>query len=73
MHCYKTLAAATLIANQFENMPQVGRKLPHAVVAEWMAQNDIEPEDVLYKAPDVVKTKLLSLLENSRPQISRAA
>lgn len=73
MHCYKTLAATTLIANMLEVVPAIGRKLPHAVVAEWMAQNDIEPEDVLYMAPDAVKAKLVSLIEHERPQISRAA
>ena len=57
----------------FEILPEIGRKLPHAVIAEGMAQNDIEPEDVLYAAPDVVKAKLVSLIEQGRPQISHAA
>lgn len=73
MHCYKTFAATTLIANIFETLPQIGRKLPQAEIAEWMAQNDIEPEDVLYPAPDVVKAKLIGLLAYKRPRIPRAA
>ena len=73
MHCYKTFAATTLIAHMFEILPEIGRKLPHAAIAEWMAQNDIEPEDVLYVAPEVVKAKLVSLIEHNRPQISHAA
>jgi hypothetical protein len=73
MHCYKTFAATTLIANTFEILPEIGRKLPHSVIVEWMAKNDIEPEDVLYAAPDVVKAKLVRLIEYNRPQISHAA
>ena len=67
MDCYKTFAATTLIANVFEIMPEIGRRLPLAVIAEWMAKNNIEPEDVLYAAPDVVKAKLASLIEHNRP------
>ena len=73
MHCYQTLAAATLIANLFETLPEIGRKLPHAAIAEWMAQNEIEPEDVLYSAPDAAKAKVIGLLEHNQPQIPRAA
>lgn len=73
MHCYKTFAAATLVANIFETLPEIGRKLPYALIAEWMAQNDIEPEDVLYIAPDAAKAKLVGLIEHNRPQLSRAA
>ena len=73
MHCYKTFAATALIANTFEILPEIGRKLPHAVVAEWMAQNDIEPEDVLYMAPAALKAKLAGLIESERPQVPRAA
>jgi uncharacterized protein (DUF433 family) len=73
MHCYKTFAATTLIANILETLPEIGRRLPPAVIAEWMAQNDIEAEDVLYHAPDVAKAKLVSLIEQNRPHISHAA
>lgn len=73
MHCYKTFAATSLIANTFEILPEIGRKLPHSVTAEWMAENDIEPEDVLYAAPDDVQAKLVRLIENNRPRIPRAA
>jgi len=73
MHCYKTFAATSLIANTFEILPEIGRKLLHSVIAEWMAENDIEPEDVLYAAPDDVQAKLVRLIENNRPRIPRAA
>ena len=73
MHCYMTFAATTLIANTFEVLPEIGRKPSHAVIAEWMAQNDIEPEDVLYLSPDAAKAKLVSLIKQNRPQVSHAA
>jgi len=73
MQCYKTFAATTLIANTFEILPEVGRKLPLAAVADWMAQHDIEPEDVLYVTPEAVREMLVNLIESSRPQMPHAA
>ena len=73
MQCYKTYAAVTIIANFLEIMPEVGRKLPHATIADWMAQNDIEPEDVLYATPARVKAQLVTLVESSRPRLPTAA
>ena len=72
MQSYKTYASITLIANTFEILPEVGCKLPHSVIAEWMEQNDIEPEDVLYASPDIVKAKLVRLVSNNLPQIPHA-
>lgn len=73
MHCYKTYAAITIIANYLEIMPEVGRKLPLAVIADWMAQNDIEAEDVLYARPEAVKAQLVSLVDSNRPRLPSAA
>jgi hypothetical protein len=72
MQSYKTYASITLIANTFEILPEVGCKLSHSVIAEWMEQNDIEPEDVLYASPDIVKAKLVRLVSNNLPQIPHA-
>ena len=58
MQCYKTYAATILIANMFETLSDTRRKLPLAEIADWMAQNDLEPEDVLFGEPDVVKANL---------------
>ena len=73
MQCYKTYAATTIVANYLEIMPEVGRKLPHATIAEWMAQNRIEPEDVLNTTPQSLKTRLTRLIDHSRPRLSNAA
>ena len=73
MQCYKTYAAITIIANYLEVMPAVGRKLPHVAVADWMAQNDLEPEDVLYTTPAAIKARLASLVAGDRPHLPAAA
>ena len=73
MQCYKTYAATMIIANYLEITPGYGRKLPHAAIADWMAQNDIEPEDVLYATPARVKAQLVTLVESSRPRLPTAA
>lgn len=73
MHCYQTLAATTMIARIFESLPEIEHRLSQAEIAEWMAQNYIEPEDVLFSAPHVVKARLISLFADNRTRIPRAA
>lgn len=73
MHCYQTFAAITLIANTLEILPEVGRKLPHSVIADWMDQHGIEPEDVLYASPHEVKAKLVGVIRLGRSHIPHAA
>ncbi|MDJ0777710.1 MAG: hypothetical protein QNJ85_07600 [Gammaproteobacteria bacterium] len=73
MQCYQTIAATTMIARIFETLPAIEHRLSHAEIAEWMAQNYIEPEDVLFTSPDDVKAKLASLFEDNRTRIPRAA
>ena len=73
MHCYQIMAAATVVANTFELVPEIGRKLPHAVIIDWMEQHGIEPEDLLYAEPEVVRARLLFEIGLGRPQIPRAA
>ncbi len=73
MRSYKTMIATRLIADILEALPEVGRKLPHAAVAEWMDQYDIDPEDVLFESPDAVREMLVGLIEKSKPQWPHAA
>ena len=73
MQCYKTYAATTIVANYLEIMPEVGHKLPHASIAEWMGENNIEPEDVLNSTPQAIKKRLARLIEHSRPCLPNAA
>ena len=73
MQCYKTYAATLIIASYLEIMPEYGRKLPHAQITDWMEQNDIEPEDVLYARPEAVKAQLASLVDSNHPRLPTAA
>ena len=73
MHCYQIFAAATVVANTFELVPEIGRKLPHAVIVDWMEQHGIEPADVLYAEPEAVRARLLFEIGLGRPQIPHAA
>ena len=73
MRSYKMIIATRLIADILEALPEVGRKLPHAEVAQWMVQYDIEPDDVLFESPDVVMEMLVELIEKSQPQWAHAA
>ncbi len=73
MQCYKTLAAVTLVANEIDKIPAVQHKLPYCVIADWMAENDIEPEDVLLVSGDAVRAVIQELIERDSPEIARAA
>ena len=73
MQGYKTYAATMIIANYLEITPGYGRKLPHAAIADWMAQNDIEPEDVLNTTPQAIKKWLAELTDHSLPDLPNAA
>ena len=67
MQCIKTYAATLIIANYLEAMPEYGHKLPHAAIADWMAQNDIEADDVLNTTPQAIKKWLKELADQSLP------
>ena len=47
--------------------------MPPSVVADWMAENDIEPEAVLLVSGDEVKAIVESLIYQNQPQIPHAA
>jgi len=73
MQCYQTLAATTLVANTLDDLPSVQHHLPLSVVADWMAENEIEPEDVLLIAGDEVRTIVENLIHRNLPKIAHAA
>ena len=73
MQCYKTYAATIMIANYLEITPGYGRKLPPAAIADWMAQNDIEPQDVLDTTPEAIRKWLTELAEQNLPDLPNAA
>ena len=73
MQCYQYLAAITAVANTIESIPGIHHKLPHGVIADWMAGNDIEPEDVLFASRDQITTLIESLVRDNQPRILHAA
>ena len=73
MHCYEYLAAITAVANTIESIPGVAHKLPHSVIADWMAENDIEAEDVLFSSREQLASIIEMLVRDNQPRILRAA
>ena len=73
MQCYEILAAATLVANEIDRIPGLRHHLPLSVIADWMAENDIEPADVLFGDRDPVLTKVAALARQQQPAVLHAA
>jgi hypothetical protein len=73
MQCYQYLAALTAVANTIESIPGIPHKLPHSVIAEWMADNDIEAQDVLFATTEQIVAIVESLLRDNQPRILHAA
>jgi hypothetical protein len=73
MQCYQYLAAITAVANTLDSIPGIDHKLPHSVIADWMAVNDIEAEDVLNASREQVTAIVESLIQENRPRIPHAA
>ena len=73
MHCYQYLAAITAVANTMESIPGIQHKLPHGVIADWMAENGIETQDVLCASREQVAAIVESLIREKQPRLLHAA
>ncbi len=73
MQCYRYLAAITAVSNSIETLPGTRHKLPHCVIADWMEENGIEPDDVLLVSGGEVRAIVECLIVDSQPQIPHAA
>ncbi len=73
MQCYEYLAAVTAVANAIDTIPGEPRKMPYSVVADWMAQNDIEAEDLLDVSGAAVKALVEEIIQQNHPQMPHAA
>ncbi len=73
MHCYEFLAAVTAVANAIDKIPGERHRMPCSVIADWMAQNDIEAEDLLYVSGDEVKALVEEMIQQDHPQMPHAA
>ncbi len=73
MQCYQYFAAVTAVANALEVFPGTRHKLPLSAIADWMAENDIEPEDLAFATVSEVRTKIEILIKQNLPHIRNAA
>ena len=73
MHCYQYLAATIAVANVIESIPGIHHRLPLSLIADWMAENDIEAEDVLFATPGAIETRIEDLVQRNQPRIQQAA
>lgn len=73
MQCYQYLAAVTAVANALEAFPEIRHKLPLSAIADWMAENDIDPEDWVFATTSEVRTKVATLIRQNQPHIRIAA
>ena len=73
MHCYQYLAATVAVANVIEKLPGIHHRLPLCLIADWMAENEIEAEDVLLAGPGVIEVQVEDLVRQNQPRIQQAA
>ena len=73
MQCYQHLAATIAVSNSLESLPGIRHKLPLSVIADWMEENRIEVEDVLFASANDIKAKLEPLIRQNQPLLPRAA
>ena len=73
MQCYQYLAATVAVANTIEKIPGIRHRLPLSVIADWMDENGIEADDVLFATPDAIGTQIETRVQQNQPCILRAA
>ncbi|MBT8436381.1 MAG: hypothetical protein KJP11_03335 [Gammaproteobacteria bacterium] len=73
MQCYQHLAATIAVSHSLESLLGVRHKLPLSVIADWMEENRIEVEDLLFATTDDIKAQIEPLLRQSEPLLQRAA
>ena len=73
MQCYQYLAAVTAIENALEAFPEIRHKLPLNAIADWMDENDMEPEDLVFTTAREVRAKIEILIQQNQPQVRIAA
>lgn len=73
MQCYEYFAAITAVANTIDTLPGTEHRLPYSVIADWMEENGIEPEDLLQQSGESVRAIVAQLIEQDQPRIPHAA
>ena len=73
MHCYSYLAAIATIAKTVETLPEAPRRLPFAVLADWMEENGIEAENLLAISGEEIRAIVENVIRRDHPQLPNAA
>lgn len=63
MHCYQTLAAATLVSRIIDKLEGSERFLHPAAVTDWMESHGIAIEDVLAADRETLQAQVSALLD----------
>ncbi len=63
MQNYRYLASIMSVANALEAIPGAPKKLPPAVVADWMEENHLDAEDVLGTSSDELRFTIENLVQ----------
>jgi len=72
MQCYRYLAATIAVSNTLESLPGLSHKLPPGVIANWMDENGIDAEDVLFASTDTIKALIEPLVVRNQPLLLAA-
>jgi uncharacterized Zn finger protein len=73
MQCYRYLAATAAVANTLEKVPGIQHRLPHSVIADWMAENDIEADEILSASSSAIEARIENLIRQNQPHMPHAA
>ena len=73
MQCYQTLASVVAVANAIDSIPGVPHKMPYNLIYEWMDENDIDANEILWLSPEQVREIVKDAIHRDLPLMSRAA
>ena len=73
MQCYQYLATTIAVSNTLESLPGIRHKLPLSLIANWMDENRIEADDVLFASVDATKAQIEPLIRQNQPLLPQAA
>ena len=70
MQCYQFLAATIAVARTVDSMPGTAHQLPYGVIANWMADNDIDTDELLNASSEAIETRIKPLLQTNQPHLN---
>ena len=73
MQCCHYLAAVTAVENVLDAFLETRRKFSRGAIADWIAENDIESEDLAFVTTSEVRTRIEILIQQYQPHFRKAA